>query len=457
MIEKKRIFVDLSGEVSFGLGDTITLLPAFKELRKRHPDDEIVVIGFMTGICVLAYCDYIDYLLPVDILEPGEWTKGFHITMEEMIDIINPTHSFMNHHKEHVVKANTRRVLLESPENISCDYELSIRDFDVEPIEKAKAELLKMADGKKIIGIAPCITMYSRMWPQTRWQELTDMLKAEGYFVVSLGHPDDLKIDVDFDALGLYQIRQIPHILDIFESIFVVDSGMMHIAGINQNIHITKINTGQFHAECYTPYRRGEFAWNCTIIDHNCPFMRKCFLGNTTELAINEQMNSFISRWLSKNPPPTKEDEEMLQKYICWNYCYKSSNKYMCASISAKDVFKAFKEKKSIVASIAEHPLPVYHIPQQDARDDFIVWKKSILVPGEGKVFMAIRSELKIDEILEKIALTKKLYPKHSIFMICKKEHIPTLKNCKDVFHSIPIEFLVGKMRIGGRDVFLTI
>jgi hypothetical protein len=101
--------------------------------------------------------------------------------------------------------------------------------------------------------------------------------------------------------------------------------------------------------------------------------------------------------------------------------------------------------------------LPVYHKPQQDARDDFIVWKQTILVPGESKVFIAVKSDLKIDEILEKIALTKKLYPKHSIFIICKKEHISVLKNCKDVFHSIPIEYLVGKMRIGGRDVFLTI
>ena len=454
----KRIFVDLSGEISFGLGDTITLLPALRALKKRHPHDEIIVVGFFSGICVLKYCDYIDYILPVDILEPGEWTNGYHITMEEKMDVYNPTHSFLEHNKEHAVKSNIRHLLLESPENEPCEYELSVWKEDMPEIETAKSNLLKIAAGKKIVGIAPCITMYSRMWPATKWQELTDMLRDNNYFVVSLGHKEDLGIDVDFDARGLYPIHHIPKIIDVFDAMFVIDSGMMHIVGINPNIHMVKINTGQFPPNLYTPYRQGKLAYNTTVIEHNCPFQHKCFLGHATETVINSQMREFIDRWLKENEePPTLQDSGLLQKYICWQYCYKESDKFLCNTISAKDVFRAFVKKKSTTSSIEEHPLPVYHAQQELAKDDFDTWKESILVQATKRVFVVIRSNFDIKTILNKLSLTKKLYPDCTLVVISPKKHVRKLQHCKDIFYAIPIEYLTGNIWLGSQDIFLVI
>lgn len=451
----KRIFVDLS-RWSGGLGDAVIRIPALKALRKRYPHDEIVGVGWFCNTCIFAHCNYLDYYLPTDFVDE-DWMSAYCLTQEERYYKCDAARIALNFHDEHVVKSNIRHLLLDSPDNESLDFELPVRDCDVETIHELQKNLLEKANGKKIVGISPSVTCYARMWSATRWQELTDLLIKDGYFVVSIGRHSDLNIDVDFDARGLYEVHHIPKILDIFDAIFLISSGMMCVAAINQDVHIVKIEVGQFDSKYHTPYRHGELEYNTTIVDHDCPFVRQCFLGEATDVEKRSQMSDFLNRWQIENNSTPQENMTELYNYILWNYCYKSKDKFLCATILAEDVFNAFKQKKSVVAPMQTTPLPVYHGRKANIKDDYEQWLKTITNKQQGKILLAIKSNLDANTILEKVVLTKKLYHNHLLVVICKKEHIPTLKNCKDVFHSIPIEYLSGQLRLGQLDVFLSI
>jgi hypothetical protein len=456
----KRIFVDLAN-LAGGLGDAVIRIPALRALRKRHPYDEIVGVGWFDNTCIFAHCDYIDYYLPVDFVDE-DWMSAYCLTQEERYYKCDTARLSLNFHDEHIVKSNIRQLLFDSPDNEPLDLELSIRNCDIEIINELQKNLLEKANGKKIVAICPAVTCYSRMWPATRWQELTNILRENGYFVVSVGSKEDLDINVDFDARGVYEVHHIPKILEIFDTIFLISSGMICVAAINQDVHIVKIEIGQFNSKQHTPYRHGELEYNTTIVNHNCPFVRKCFLGEATNVEKQSQMSDLLNRWQAENNIDNvdlnQENITKLYNYIQWNYCYKSNDKFLCATISAEDVFNAFKQKKSIVASMQTTPLPVYHERKSKIKDDYAQWLKIIThKQQQGKILLAIKSNLDIETILDKIIITKKLYPDRLLIIICKKEYISQLKNCKDVFHSIPIEYLSGQLRIGQLDVFLSI
>jgi hypothetical protein len=453
-----RIFVDLSRWCG-GLGDAIIRIPALRALRKRYPNDEIVVMGWLCHADVFSYCDYIDYYLPVDIVE-GAWVNAYNITSEERTHIFDPNHNALNIYNEHDIKKGIRQLLLDFPDNEPLDLELSIRNCDIEIINELQKNLLEKANGKKIVAICPAVTCYSRMWPATRWQELTNILRENGYFVVSVGSKEDLDINVDFDGRGAYPVHHIPKILEIFDTIFTVDSGMIYAAAINQDVHIVKIKVGQYSSKYHTPYRHGELEYNTTIVGHDCPFYKKCYLGFFSGEK-ECQMEEFFNRWRMENNDLPQEEawsfrrSASLDNYIYWNYCYKSTEKYACASISAEDVYNAFIQKKSIIATLTKAPAKIFHERSNRPKEDFMEWSKTILVESQGRILLAIKSDA--DTMLDKVKITKKLYPDHLIVVFCPKEHIPLYKNCIDVYHAVPIEYLTGRLKLGAKDVFLSL
>lgn len=136
--------------------------------------------------------------------------------------------------------------------------------------------------------------MYSRMWSKEYWIKLTKLLQENGYFVVSLGGNNDLKItNVDLDKRNLYEVRNLPRILDIFDNVITLNSGMLHIASINQDVKITYMNVGQFPAELIVPYRRGRLFHNVDVIEQGCISKNECFMGHITETSIRPQMLRF--------------------------------------------------------------------------------------------------------------------------------------------------------------------
>jgi ADP-heptose:LPS heptosyltransferase len=453
-----RIFVDTSENgASFGLGDSICFIPALRALREKHPHDEIVLVTYFAHINVFAYCDFVDYVLPLDFLNPGDWTYGYNVSVDERFNIVNPKHTFLQHHKEHMAKANIRHMLLESPEGHSLDYELSIRDHDKEPIQKFKDDILKQAKDKPIVAICPSITMYSRMWPKQRWEELTKLLQKNKYFVVSIGHAEDFEIDVDYDARGKYPVHYIPKILDIFKSVILIDSGMLHVASINQKVHITMISTGRFPPEVIVPYRNGKWADNVTIIQHNCPQKEACFKEYASELSTNDHIERNLRKYQQENNKPfPPEESQLLLKYVCWNHCLREENKFICNTINAQDVYNAFKDKESQLVALESKGFPVYHQVQPTFTEDYKVWKETIFFKGaEHRTFIDAHEINSVELITAKVKIIKDLYPKNLLIVIARKDFVPMLKECADIYHTIPVEFIKNNFRIGTKDNFL--
>ncbi len=341
--DRERILVNLSTDGG-GIGDAISALPAFRHLRKLNPDKNIIFFTFPSYLCIFNRCRYIDQVMPLGYLKDITALK-----IRPTDHIINAECSFEEYHRDHVVKSNIRRICeIDSvPNDTRLDYEIEIYDHELPIIEQEQKKLLDAAGGKPLLAIAPAYTMFSRIWQTSYWESLVDMLKSDGYFVVSFGHTDDLYVhNVDLDIKGKHPIPLVPSILDIFEAIFLVNSGMAHIAGINQDVRIIYLCIGQFPTSALIPFRRGNMAHNMTVIDHNCPLKRQCFMNHVTERSINKQTQEFIDLWQKETRTYFPEEEQgMLTKYICWNYCDKEVDKFECSRmITPEMVYAAFKE-----------------------------------------------------------------------------------------------------------------
>lgn len=447
-----RVFVDLSIE-NGGLGDIITLIPTIRLLKKKNPNSELIVVTYFQNIDVFAYCDYVDYIIPSDIITE-DWKTCANVTHEDKVFAL--THSFLAQHKHHIVISPISEIARSDHEGVPLEYELSVRNFDLPIIEKHKQKLLDLAQGKKIVGLGPAITMYSRMYPQTHWQELTNILRKNNYFVVSLGHKDDLKLDVDFDARGAYPIRHVPKILDVFEAVFVVNSGMMHLAGINPKVHLVVLSVGQFPASLFIPFRNGNtWADNSTVIEHNCPLVQKCFLEHINEIGINEQYHSFVNKWeqeSGKEFPP--EEGHLALKYTCWKYCGKPNNKYSCSNIPAQVVFDAFQKRQSILRPVPDKAMPSLHGEHKTAVEDYQCWKEVVLLQSSRpNLFVNILDAE--GDLLEKMRCAKVLFPKYTIVVIGRKKHVEFFKECEYVHSVLPIELISRSLRFKKDDIML--
>lgn len=324
-----------------GIGDAIALLPAFRHFVRLNPNVNLVLCTYSNNHEIYKYCRYIHAHLPFDFM-------GNKLCRFPNVKMIDGNESMEQHHRDHIVRSNVKHVcqISELSDDVNLDYELDIREDDFPKIQEFQKELKDAARGKRIVGISPAFTMFSRIWQTSYWEQLTTYLQKDDAFVVSMGIPDDLYIkNIDFDARGRYSIRFIPHILDVFESIFVVNSGMMHISGINQDVKIILISVGQWPAEIVIPFRRGKLGHNSIIVEHNCPIAKQCFENHITDRSITKQTMDFLKKWKleTRNDFP-EEEAGLLRKYICWNYCDKESDKFECSrSITPEQVFEAYK------------------------------------------------------------------------------------------------------------------
>ncbi len=336
-----KIFVVWIAEPG-GIGDAITTLPAFRHLKNTNEDKDIVLITYPTYFDIFKRCKYIDCLIDITTI------KNLSSIRRSPIDrVIMSDNIFENLHKNHVLKSLVKFICEEDwTEDISLDYEIELFDYDLPVIEKAQQKLTKKCKGKKMVAIAPAYTMYSRIWQSSYWKNLVNLLQEDGFFVVSIGHADDLEVkNVDFDARGKYAIHHIPKILDVFDTIFLLNSGMAHIAALNPDIKTVYLCVGQFLPKDLAPYRRGKMGHNTIFVHHSCPIREQCFNNHVSNESIFKQRDDFLTEWHYQNQSPFPESEkQLLLKYICWNYCDKETDKYECSKmITPQHVFDSFK------------------------------------------------------------------------------------------------------------------
>ena len=346
--DEKKVFVWLGPA---GLGDKLTNLPAFRHLKTMYPDRKIVLYTEPLIFDLWKSCRYIDVAIPEGYIRGDQ---ALNIMKEDMG--IKAFWSFYEHHQKHIVASSVEYICnTEYTDDIPLEYELDVFDYDIPEIADHQATITNLARGKPIAGIAPAYTMYSRMWDVKYWEKLTTLLKSEGYYVVAFGGNNDLDPkNVDLNMCGKYKIRQVPHILDVVDVMFTLNSGMLHLASVNQTIPIVYISVGQFPPEIIAPFRNGELGGGpdkMLFINHDCQLKDQCFRQHIEETAINQQGRMFLERWKKeegKDFDNEKDHGHLLQKYICWWYCNKVINKYSCSeTLTPKKVMKEFLNWRS--------------------------------------------------------------------------------------------------------------
>jgi len=326
-----------------GLGDKITCLPAFRHLKKMYPNRKVILYVEPLISDLWRYCKYIDFTIPEFYIKSPD---ALGITKSDLA--IRAWWTFYEHHQQHICKSGIIYICnTEYKDDIPLEYEIDILAEDLPKIEGYKNEILDLAKGKKIVSIAPAYTMFSRMWSIESWTKLVQMLKDDGNFVVSLGGINDLKVpNVDLEKCGLIPVRMVPHVLDIFDTLFTLNSGMLHLGSVNQDVRIVYISVGQFPPELIAPYRRGKLFHNMDVIDHSCPLKGECFKGHIEETKIRPMMNNFLSAYQKESGTKFPEENiELMKKYVCWHYCAKIMDKYSCSKlITPEKVFETYKK-----------------------------------------------------------------------------------------------------------------
>ncbi len=328
--EEKRLFIYLP---SCGLGDKITCFPAFRHLKSLNKDKKIILITEPLAIDIWKLCRYIDIVIPEDSIRGPE-----AVMIKEEFDTGKICNwSFFEHHQNHVIKSCVIHICgpesIDDLDNIDLTYQFSIYEEDLAGIKQFQDELLYKAKGRKLVAIAPANTMLSRMWPANYWAKLTEQLQKNNFYVVALGGKNDLEIKkVDFDARNKYPIRIIPRILDVFEYLVQINSGMLHIGSVNQDIKMVHLNTGQYPEHIMLPFRKNNNIYhNRIVINHSCPDKYECFYGHLTEQQIRKQSNDYSNEFKIETGQDLPIEQQMLlQKFTCWYYCLREKDKYMC-------------------------------------------------------------------------------------------------------------------------------
>ncbi len=332
-----------------GLGDIIMQIPAYRQIKRMYPNRQLAVFADERYLDIYHFCKYIDQVIPRGYVKNVD---SLAITPHDTVLVAEG--SLEKNVKKHMVVSEIERICnVEYDPSMSLEYELSIYQSDIPKIDEAKQNLLDIANGRKLIAIAPAFTFCHKMWTNTYWEKLVDLLHDANYCVVSFGVKKDLYVNnIDFDGKGMYPIRYIPHIFDIFESIFLLNSGMLHIAGINQDIQIVIIGSGPFPDEHYFPSRHGKIGYKVLLIDHNCPKRQECLkYGFAEDNNINvryQETLGLVKQWEQETREPFPEPTwNHLHKYVTWNYCYKKEERFECSKkITPQIVFDQFKQSQ---------------------------------------------------------------------------------------------------------------
>ena len=335
-----------------GLGDVFMQLPAFRYLKTKYPDYQLIVIVDDRYMLIYKHCKYIDFAIPLKHIyqENKNGTHELKIPITENDIFLEAKGDLVSNLNKHILQSEFERICKEPYfNNISLDYELSLTTEEQKESETIKKEILRKANGKKLIAIGPAFTYIHKIWSTEYWEQLIDLLHEKNYFVVSFGVSKDLYVsNVDYDAKGIYDIHLIPTILDIFDGIFVLNSGMLHIAGTNPNIPIILISPGPFPPEKYLLYRHNQLGYKMTYIGNTCQFKKECldfgFCKDENKNLRKIAQKEFIRLCEKETKQPISElISNHALKYLTWHYCYKTDNKFeCCAQVTPEKVFNKF-------------------------------------------------------------------------------------------------------------------
>jgi hypothetical protein len=332
-----------------GVGDKLNSTPAIREYKKLHPDHEIIVVTTINNGILYKNNPHIDFLLPVNIVNPASWPGA---PFKKNSTIVPLEWSYEEQHNYgHVCSSYMFYLTGSDYETKDHTMELYYTNHDINVVNSIMTELYEHSRLKKekpIIAIAPAFTKYERTLSKEYWIKATNILEKK-YNIVSLGHKRDFDLTKSnsniIDLRDKLSFHQIVYFLNFCEKIYLVQSGMLHIAGCNPNIEINLLNVGAFPPEMHYPYRNGQFGFNCNVIWHDCIMKEKCFKGHISSDPNGEFIKKYnynLDKYKKKNYP-----DKLIQQYTSHTWCIMKEHKdrYMCSKLVGDQFIKQLEQE----------------------------------------------------------------------------------------------------------------
>jgi lipopolysaccharide biosynthesis protein/GT2 family glycosyltransferase/ADP-heptose:LPS heptosyltransferase/tetratricopeptide (TPR) repeat protein len=202
---QRRIQVHRRG----ALGDVLLVSPILKALRKKYPNDEIVVTSDYPEI--IAGNPFVD-----DVMKSSSMLPGF----DHVFDL-----QYENLPDEHIVDAYARaagltisdrtpEIYLGQDERAACVQFLESCGLDLE---------------KKFCVMQITSGWHLRDWPTDRFRDVARALEWDDISSVILGQSPDPAIDFGIDLRGRTSIREAAAIIEKCTLLVTIDSSLMHM------------------------------------------------------------------------------------------------------------------------------------------------------------------------------------------------------------------------------------
>ena len=282
-----------------GVGDFVIKSPAIKEVRRLYPTAHITLVFFPRALTLAEYCPYVDEVIPNgrecdwhSLPEIYRWNAGIaQRLLRRRIDIVYaftqyPSTillSYMSGAKERISHKFTPEdgaiecapfyifsslLTIEVPKQYygthSVDHNLSLLDYTLHapvadrelevwytPFDRAEAENIVSADGRKTYALCMGGTAPQRQWAPQRYAELVAQIlrkESDAKFIILGGGPNDemsaaiFRQSIDekmfservIDLTGKTNYRQSAALLSLCDMYIGSNTGTMHIAAAVQ-------------------------------------------------------------------------------------------------------------------------------------------------------------------------------------------------------------------------------
>ena len=295
----------------WSIGDTLTMTPAIRELRRLYPKAEIGVISNFPEL--FKYNPHVDKNFDRKEVLPSVLKPQF----TRIIDLF--TGDFQQHWATHSVDFCAKSGLGKSLLPKDMQLELSYSEAD----RRSLMDTIKIENNDKLILVHPHKTEWdTRNWGASRMPDLVRKLKAAypSHRILSIGgsrfteeHSKHMKNYVDLpEAENLYgrlSLLETAALMDLPQTKLLVtpDTGTLHLAATRPELPIVGIFT-LIKSHFRAPYRRGSPNYKFYPVEINecsCTYDGKAFI-EYTDLSTCPKGNFLITTLQSELSPEEK-------------------------------------------------------------------------------------------------------------------------------------------------------
>jgi len=216
-----------------GIGDLVSCLPAFAGFKKKHPDKKLALATYKKNIGLMKLSGVFDNLVSL---------VGKHDKLIPQCKIHDARNLFEKNRpkdgKGLYYETKPRNVAMAEFLDTKVDEDF-IMPLDLASIEYCKQLLLDRGvdiNVDKIVTFQMRSTAMCRTWNRDYYRPLIKEIFKLGYIPVAIGNiPDDIYNTINcVSTIGKLDILQFNAMVSISSAFIGVDSGGVHLAGINR-------------------------------------------------------------------------------------------------------------------------------------------------------------------------------------------------------------------------------